>query len=142
MEAKYFQIILYIFFGLLILVGFGTLALYGYLNKDAVQNQGQAAVDVRMWGTIAEQEIQPIIKQLERIPNAPYRSITYTRKNPVTVRNEYIEAIAVGEQPDVLLLDHTTLLNLEETLQTIPFSYYPLAQYQLCLLYTSPSPRD
>ena len=130
MESKHFQIILYVFFGLLILVGFGTLALYGYLNKDAAQNQGQADVDVQIWGTIADREMQPIVKQLESIPDATYRAVTYTQKNPVTVRDEYIEAIAVGKQPDVLFLDHTTLLNLEETLQTVPFSYYPLAQYQ------------
>ncbi len=128
MQTNVFQIILYAVFGLFVVVGFGGLALYGFLQKDPEQEAVKP--DIQVWGLLSEERMQPILRQLNRNPNRSYNSMTYVHKNPATVRDEYIEAIAVSEHPDLLLLDHRTILELEETLQTVPYGYLPLARYQ------------
>ena len=131
METKIFHIILYVIFGAFIIVGFGSIGIYGYLKKEENSDPPAGAdVTVELWGTVSAAEMEPVVTELNRRREKQYNRIVYTRKNPSAVRDAYIESIAVGEQPDLLLLDHTTVLGIEETLQTVPFSYFPLAQYQ------------
>ena len=131
METKIFHIVLYVLFGAFIVIGFGSVGIYGYLKKDENLPERQGAdVTVEIWGTVPSSEVEPVMRQLNRRQEKMYAKLTYTQKNPLTVRNEYIESIAVGSQPDLLLLDHATVFAVRETIQTIPFSYFPLAQYQ------------
>ena len=132
MEAKSFQLILYVVFGVFILVGFGSLAAYGFLQKKTGEDQSTRTqtADILVWGTIDIREIAPIARRLSSFSDRLYGNVRYVEKNPDTIQDEYIEAIAVGRQPDLLLIDHHAIFALEDTLQTVPFSYFPLAQYE------------
>ena len=127
METKTFQIILYVVFGLFVLVGFASLAGYGALQRNASSANSQAqAPDILIWGTIDSREMRVIVTQLK---NPSYDKISYLEKNPETFRDEYLEAISVGAQPDLVLVDHNTIETLQDTLRTIPFSRFPRANY-------------
>ena len=131
MSQNNFQIILYVVFGFLVLVGFGSLALYGFLQKDKANTSSHSSAKIVIWGTVDSREIQPVVDQLNRQGGErSYASVSYTEKHPNTVEREYLESVAFGSHPDLLLLDHNTVLTLRDTFQPIPFSYFPLAQYR------------
>ena len=134
MEQKTFQTAIYVFFGVLFLGGFLSLALYGYFKKVEQEEVGTATSvpDIVIWGTIDRRQVSPIIRQLStrQSPDKKYGSLSYVEKDPDTIRNAYVKAVALGNSPDLLLLDHPTLLTLTDTVRLIPFSYLPLAQYQ------------
>ena len=131
MSKGNFQIILYVVFGFLVIVGFSSLALYGFLKKGE-SGQTSPTVDIELWGTLDEQEIQPIARQLSRLSGSDrvYANIFYTEKSSETIEQEYIESVAFGTFPDLLLLDHATILRLRGVFEPIPFSYFPLARYR------------
>ena len=130
METNTLQIILYVLFGAFVVIGFGALALFGFFQKqEANTNTQERTASVVLWGTLPGGRFQEVAKQLSK-QDQRFTTISYIEKNPATVQGEYIAAIAVNEQPDLLLLDHETILTLEQTLQPIPFPYYPLSQFQ------------
>ena len=131
MESNTFQIILYVVFGIFVVVGFGSLALFGFLQKEeATSPTSSSSVVITVWGTLPAPRFEEIVTQLNRLPEKSFGSLRYVQKRPDALAAEYIAAIAVNTQPDLLLADHETLLSLEETLQRIPFQSYPLAEYQ------------
>ncbi|MDE0243177.1 MAG: extracellular solute-binding protein [Candidatus Kaiserbacteria bacterium] len=134
MDQKTFQAVLYVFFGILFLGGFLSLSLYGYFKK-AEQDEGRSATvfpNIVIWGTFDAKEMAVVSKQLSRGrgEDKGYNNVRYVEKDPSTVRSAFIQAAATGQAPDLLLLDHRTLLTLRENLRVIPFSAFPLAQYQ------------
>ena len=138
MDQRTFQISVYVFFGVLFLGGFLSLSLYGYFKKVEQEKVDIAAAlpRITIWGTIDAASIRPIVRQIssQKSPDKRYSALSYVEKDPRTVHDEYTKATALGRAPDLLLLDHATLLALSNTLRTIPFSYFPYAQYERTFL--------
>ena len=133
MDTGTFQLVLKVAFGVLCAIGFASFGLYGVLGGNGNTNgPKQNPVDIHIWGTINNGEIEGIIESLsaQKHQNKPYARVIYTPKNPATFRRDYVEAIAVRKQPDLLLLDHTTILEIEETLQVMPFLIFPRSAYE------------
>ena len=144
MNKENFQIIVYVAFGVLILTGFGSLALYGFLKKnEQTSSEGSAAarereqIEVVVWGTLDADKAEPIFSNLQGGIEKGYHIVRYREKDSATIENEFTRAIAYNERvPDLLLLESAEVLALENkntALAVIPFGYYPLmttADYQ------------
>ena len=144
MNKKNFQIIVYAAFGFLILVGFGSLALYGFLKKEGqTSEEARAAakererIEVVVWGTLDADKAEPIFANLRGGSRKGYHEVHYIEKDTATIENEFARAIAYSERiPDLLLLESTEILAFEDkntALTVIPFGYQPLmttADYQ------------
>ena len=131
MKSNTFQIILYVVSGILIVIGFGSLAVYGFLQKEEQDLVSEEqTVRVLMWGTLDGSAMGSITNQLSGRSGKIYSAITYVEKNPATVLEEYKDAVVYNKAPDMLLLDHETIFNLKETLWTIPLTLFPSSQYQ------------
>ena len=142
MNKQNFQIIIYVIFGLLVIVGFGSLALYGLLKKNEQSSSagGQAPgkrerVEIIVWGTIDANKAEPLFRGLHGGAKKGYDTVQYREKNAETIADEFARAIAYDQRaPDLMLLESAEVLTLENTaLRTIPFGYYPIvgtAEYQ------------
>ena len=142
MNKQNFQIIIYVAFGFFILVGFGSLALYGLLQKNeqtASSGSGSAQdgerVEIVVWGTLDADIASPVFRRVRGSANKGYETVRYIKKNADTIESEYVRAIAYDERaPDLLLLESAEVLAFEQmALRTIPFGYPPIntaAEYQ------------
>ena len=141
MDKQNFQIILYVVFGFLVVVGFGSLALYGHLKKNAPPSsssgrsvsQGEKP-EILVWGTLDAGKVEPIFNLLRNNSGRVYGAVQYTEKRPESIKDEYIQTVAYSRRvPDLLLLESGEISGFESLLTTIPFGYYPLisvADYQ------------
>ena len=150
MNKQNFQIIIYAVFGFLILVGFGSLALYGLLKKNeqaspttSDSSQKRKKVEVLVWGTLDADKANPLFKNLRGGPDKGYDTIRYREKNADTIEGEFARAVAYDERvPDLLLLESAEIHAFENTaaLGTIPFGYGPIktvADYQRVFIQTA-----
>ena len=131
MTSKNFQIVLYAIFGFLFLIGFVSLSLYGFLQKE---NQGELSQmtlpNILLWGTLPISEIEPIVSQLANSPGKKYGNVNYVEKDSAEIVESYIQALAVGAYPDLLLAEHEILFELAPTLRSIPFSSFPRNNFE------------
>ena len=150
MNKQNFQIIIYAVFGFLILVGFGSLALYGLLKKNeqssstgSSSSQKREKVEVIVWGTLDADKANPLLRNLRGGPDKGYDTVRYREKNADTIEGEFARAVAYDERvPDLLLLESAEIPAFENTaaLRTIPFGYSPIttvADYQYIFIQTA-----
>lgn len=143
MDKQNFQIILYVVFGFLIVVGFASLALYGHLKKNEASSSSaspvgstvkRSRVQVLVWGTLDAGKVEPVFRLLQGGTDKGYDTVRYVEKSPETIKDEYVEAIAYdGRVPDLFLLESGEVFDFEPLLKTVPFGVYPLvslADYQ------------
>ena len=143
MEKERFQIILYVVFGFLIVVGFGSLALYGQLKKNEKSppssqadrpDQQRALVQVLVWGTLDAGSVNPVFRLLRGDANKGYDSVRYVEKDPESIEDEYVRVLAYDEQaPDLFILESGEVSDFESLLTAISFGQHPitsLAEYQ------------
>lgn len=69
-----------------------------------------------VWGIIKPQDIQPIILDFEKITN---QKVNYTYLAPSEIYKEFLEKIAAGYVPDVLIIDNHLLNVFQDKIQPI-----------------------
>ena len=150
MNKQNFQIIIYAVFGFLILVGFGSLALYGLLAKNeqtsstgSGSSQGREKIEMVVWGTLDADKANLIFKNLRGGADKGYDTIRYEEKNADMIEGDFARAVAYDERvPDLLLLESAEIPAFENAaaLRTIPFGHYPIAtvaDYQYLFIQTA-----
>lgn len=128
MNRKTFQYIIYIFFGGLLVLGFASLALFGFLKKNDTTSQ-ELEVNLTVWGTVDEIYIKSILNQINSSSNLQAKA-TYLEKSEKDIKKEYINSLALGMAPDIILADHNILIDLEKTILQVPFTSFPLSSYE------------
>ncbi len=103
-------------FGAAVLVFSGIIKLGG-------GNTQTAAGEVLVWGTIPQQTMVTYLNDFSR-RDKEYR-VTYEYKSPETFDTEFIEALASGVGPDVLLVGSENFLKHKDKLFIIPYTNYP-----------------
>ncbi len=109
-----FQIILLVVFGLFILAGIFSFALY----RGGSSNQ---TPPITIWGTFDQATMTSFINKVAG-SNA---NIYYVQKNPATFNTDLVQAIATGKGPDVILGTQDQIFSNNSLLITIPYQYYP-----------------
>ncbi len=129
-QKNTFSIVLTAIFGVLLLVGFASFALFGKVNPPDAAGDS-ILYRVHVWGTLPEYVLEPIIEILNSQEGASYSEIVYSQKNPKTFIEEYVRAIAIGKGPSLVLLPHEVLLQNQDVLQLIPYnSVVPRSEYE------------
>lgn len=106
-----FQTILLAIFGFFIVVAVAVFSLY----KGSSGSQGQAVI----WGPLPASEFSTFLNGVG-LSQGDF-SISYIEKNPETIEAEFTEALARGEGPDVILLQHDQIWKNRAKLVSIPF---------------------
>ena len=120
-EMSRFQIILLAVFVFFIVGGVLAFSLY----QGSKQNERPQVV---LWGTIPEQIFRNLFDTQE------YRNsglnVFYVEKDPVTLDRDFVNALAEGRGPDLILMPHDLLQKEKGKLALIPFETYPERAYK------------
>ncbi|MEX0918603.1 MAG: extracellular solute-binding protein [Candidatus Paceibacterota bacterium] len=114
---KPFQVALLFIFGLAAVIG--TLIFAGILPGFRADRTGSGGTVV-MWGTIPAGQLEAFIREFNNIERDGKLTLRYEAKNPATFTAEYIEALAVGRGPDLILFPHEMIVRFADTLSPIP----------------------
>ena len=96
--------------GVLVFAGFG-----------GTSRTSSETADISMWGVVPSSVIFSITDVINtKTPDAI--KIIYTQKDESRLSVDLIEALADGNGPDVIMLPHNLLLELENKISNIPFS--------------------
>lgn len=110
-----FQLILTGIFAAFIVLGIMFFA-FSRGNKVPVAN-------LTLWGTYSSEAFTRAFNDSTLAKNEVF-TIRYVEKNPATFDQEFIEALASGTAPDLVLLPHDMLLKHEARMFEIPYGTY------------------
>lgn len=136
MDENITKIVSYGIFGFLIVVGFSSMALFGYLQRQKSQNSPAEsaeapAVVLVMWGTVDRDHVAPLLDQLQS--DRGYDDVLYVEKHIDAIENDYIRSVALNQQPpDLLLLESQEFSDLPSfvSLYRVPFEYLYRSLYE------------
>ena len=116
-----FQIILTGIFAVFILAGVFVFAFFG--RENSVKST------VLVWGPLPESSFNAIIAKLP-IWDDKNISIKYVNKKAVDFDRDFVEALASGTGPDVVIISQDNLLRHRNKLFLIPFESYSERGYK------------
>lgn len=120
-QPKIFQIVLIGVFVVMLILGF-----LGFSGKLPLPRSGNGDVDygkVVLWGTIPQATMQQHITDTLRSNKGV--AINYVEKNAETFNTVFVEALAEGKGPDLILLSQDEILNKLNKLSIIPYEVFP-----------------
>lgn len=118
-EGNTFQIILLGVFGFFILIGFASFMLFK--GKAASQ-----AVDVTLWGTLPETEVMSAIGAVI----SDSMKITYVKHDERTFDEVFVNALASGTGPDLVLLSEDSIYRHKDKLLLVPYESFPVRDFK------------
>ncbi len=140
MKNDFFSIGLLVFFGICLVIGFVSFAIYGKTQKDR-QNQSSSLQEVEIWGVLPKDWVEEIIEDVNDSDSENYLSVSYREVRREDFENLFINAVARDEGPDVILADsdlqkkfydltlnvsYSTFSRFNFEQQFLPSSYYVL----------------
>ncbi|MFZ2303588.1 MAG: extracellular solute-binding protein [Minisyncoccia bacterium] len=119
-QPKIFQIVVMAVFVILLILGF-----LGFSGKISLPTSG-GEIDygqVTLWGTYPQTTMQEII--LANMKGNKSITINYVQKNAKTFNADFIEALASGKGPDLVLLAQDEIVKKMDKFIVIPYQTYP-----------------
>ena len=121
MHLRPFEIGLIVAFAVAAIGGLIALKMYQGDPEAAQKTYGDSVV---IWGTASQDRIQQVLLSAAKSDQG-VQVVTYVQKDSRTFDTEYINAIADGKAPDIVLLPHTKLVSLRSKLYPIPYEWLP-----------------
>ena len=98
----------------------------GYKNQGG---SGGPKTEVFMWGALPEKKIKPIISEINDDDNNSFK-INYLEKNPVSYKNDLVNALASGKGPDFMIMTQDMILENKDRIFLVPFASYPEGDFK------------
>jgi ABC-type glycerol-3-phosphate transport system substrate-binding protein len=121
-----FEIALIGFFSIAGLVG---LFFLGNYKPGATAEDQLFGKSVVIWGTFDEKPMQKYLLELTR-SNKAVGVVKYTQIDPRSFENEFVNALAEGRAPDLVMIPHTQLVLYQTKLQPISFDTIPMRTFR------------
>ncbi len=116
-------------FQAIILGVFGFIIIVSVIIFSRYQGSGAESAKVLIWGTIPNIEFQTIISKTS-LHNNKLLEVSYEQKSEATIDNEFVEALAAGGGPDLIILPHQKIERQKNKLVLIPYSAYSQALFK------------
>lgn len=116
-----FQIILTGIFGFFIVVGI--------IIFSAYRGSGEEAVRLTVWGTMSSQSFDTVIKSVSLHQNKQF-DIRYVEKSEANFDADFVEALASGVGPDIVMLSNDRILKHYNKIFPIPYSVFTERQFK------------
>ena len=123
-----FQIILTGIFAAFIIIGVAIFAVGGNDSSKDISR-------VTLWGTMTVQDFSGFTQKIGLDQNKTI-ILTYVEKNPVTFDQELVNALAIGQGPDIFFLPQDSILKNQD--KVFPHFYFFLQCYNhasFCLFF-------
>ncbi len=117
-----FEIILIGFFGVVAVTGLIFLSLYQSKPSAEEQLYGDKVV---IWGMFDQGSMDDFLFEMTNVSKA-FKVVSYTQIDPRNFENEFINAVAEGNAPDLIMIPHSLLVSVRTKL--IPVSFETLPQ--------------
>jgi ABC-type glycerol-3-phosphate transport system substrate-binding protein len=111
-----FKIAVLAIFSVSIVIGIVLFAMYK-------AGAGQTTYNLTVWGVMPQDQFETLYKAASVSQNK-YINVTYVEKDPSTFDNDFVEALADGVGPDVVILREDSLYKNRDRLLTIPYTSY------------------
>lgn len=117
-------------FQIIILAIFGFLALIGLLvfAGGGSSNRGNNIGEVVVWGVLPREEVNTVLNEIRNYRD-DFDRISYVEVGEEQFYSAYVEAVAAGRGPDLILIPHELLRQTAPSLATISFDTYPLRDF-------------
>lgn len=124
MKLRPFELALVIIFVVLAITALVMLRTY---QPKPDLNEGEVAIlgAVQIWGTIPQEAIDPVLADLVK-ENKQYRNVSYQYYNPASFDSILLNALADSRGPDMILVSHERLVDMQRRIQPISFESFPL----------------
>lgn len=121
---KNFSLFQGVIIGICVVAGIAGLLLFSTFRGGSKEVQREIVI----WGFLPEKEFALFANDLwldAEAGNPKINYMTYIEKNQETFDSELVEALAVGNGPDVLFVDHDTIFRNWNKLANISYTAYP-----------------
>jgi maltose-binding protein MalE len=126
MNIRPFEVVL---IGIFLLLGISGLA-YLSMFKGGGSADGQTyGSKVVVWGTFSKSKFDNILLDASATDKA-LSVVEYVEKDPRTFNGDFVNAIAEGNAPDLVLIPHTLLVTHRSKLRPISFDTIPERTYR------------
>ncbi len=102
MKLRPFELILIVIFAVLLVLALVLLRTY---KPSPDENQVMNVGTVAIWGTLPAEVMNAIITELAQTQDA-YKGVSYQYVSPESFDEVFVNALADGTGPDLLLLSH------------------------------------
>jgi multiple sugar transport system substrate-binding protein len=126
MKTSIFQVVLLVVLGFAFAIG--ILIFAGVLPGFRAKKAG-VEVYITMWGQIKTDIVANLIDEVNKKAGDSYK-ITYVEKNPATINEDLLEALAAGTGPDLILLPHELIFQNRNKITPLPFESFTERQFQ------------
>lgn len=123
----------YILIAIFIAIAVMAVIVFSNISSDGSAGRGGSdePLPVRIWGTLPSAAVNTALGEVGM------KHITYREVTPDTYYSDFLEAIAVNAQPDLLLLDQGQYYQFREKLTLMPYEWYPEQAYKSSFLEVS-----
>ncbi|MBI5798654.1 MAG: extracellular solute-binding protein [Candidatus Yonathbacteria bacterium] len=126
-SPKIFQLVIAGIFVVLLIFGF--LAFSGKLDSILPASGGNINYgQVTLWGTLPQQKMQSLIT--EKLKANKSISINYVQKRESSFNTDFVEALARGQGPDLIILSQDDVLKKLDKLRVIPYQSLPQRDFK------------
>lgn len=115
-----FQLVVIAIFILIGIIGVIVFAGLGGVNATKVPT-------ATIWGTVPGNDFNEMIRLINA--EKPQLSVTYVQKSPERFQEEFVNALAEGAGPDIVLLTDDLLYSQKAKLMVIPYTTYDQRAY-------------
>ena len=126
MKLSLFNIIILIVAGFAI-IGAVLIFAFGLGSKKPIIGGVKPVV---IWGDLSKEVFETLKKDSSIKDNARYQHITYEEKNPDTLEQEFVEALAEGREPDLVILRENQIYKNQNKLYITPYKSMDKRGYQ------------
>lgn len=119
-KTSVFQIVIMALAGVFAIISLIMFSLYKGNNEEVIQ-------PVTIWGTVKADDFKDIQNDIladEEIIS-DLKHVTYVQKRQDTFNDEFIEALATGGGPDLVILPHNMILLHQNKLLPVSYESYP-----------------
>lgn len=114
----------------LILTGtFGAFIVIALIIFSTSRGNSSNQVNLVLWGTIPKQTFITLYSALPGVRDRNF-AVEYVEKDPANFDNEFIDALASGIGPDLIMISHDSFLKHRNKLFPIPYSTLPERDYK------------
>jgi ABC-type glycerol-3-phosphate transport system substrate-binding protein len=85
---------------------------------------------VVIWGTMSDETFKAFFTRESSQDPLNFSHVLYEQKDPQTMEEEFVQALAEGGGPDLILLRENQILENKDRLTRIPFESYDLRDFQ------------
>jgi ABC-type glycerol-3-phosphate transport system substrate-binding protein len=126
MKLRPFELILVVVFGIMLILALVLLRTYEPAPEEGqLTNVGV----VNIWGTLPAEGANALLAELAQTQDA-YRNVSYRYVSPESFDDTFVNALADGTGPDLVLISQESLVKHRTRFEAVPYESFPVRDFR------------